>query len=108
MDWLVLFSVYYLGSSFLREALRQALPHRTYLERPRSQLDTYYRPGSRRMVYGLGNKVGNLSNDESAGYRKSSWSEKNRSVGRMFLEHALLVSDVMVAKRAIPISYRLA
>ena len=30
-------------------------------------------------------------------FREVSWDEKNRAVGRMFLEHALLVSDVMVA-----------
>jgi hypothetical protein len=30
------------------------------------------------------------------GFRELSWSEKNRSIGRIFLEHALLVSDVMV------------
>lgn len=32
-----------------------------------------------------------------AGFRNVSWGEKNRAVGRIFLEHALLVSDVMVA-----------
>jgi len=30
-------------------------------------------------------------------FHTGSWGEKNRSAGRMFLEHALLVSDVMVA-----------
>ena len=50
------------------------------------------------MVYGLGNKGGTLLKDElGAGFRKLSWGEKNRAVGRIFLEHALLVSDVMVA-----------
>ena len=29
-------------------------------------------------------------------FREVSWGEKNRSVGRIFLEHALLVSEVMV------------
>lgn len=31
-----------------------------------------------------------------ASSRKISWGEKNRAVGRIFLEHALLVSEVMV------------
>ena len=30
-------------------------------------------------------------------FREVSWGEKNRGVGRIFLEHALLVSDVMVS-----------
>jgi hypothetical protein len=34
--------------------------------------------------------------EHGLGFREISWGEKNRSVGRMFLEHALLVSDVMV------------
>lgn len=75
----------------------QLLYHHGYLERPRAQL-TYYQPGSRHIVYGLGNKGGALlKQDLGAAFRKISWSEKNRSVGRVFLAHTLLVSDVMVA-----------
>jgi len=49
------------------------------------------------MVYGLGNKGGALLKQElGVAFRELSWGEKNRSVGRIFLEHALLVSDVMV------------
>ena len=44
------------------------------------------------MVYGLGDKGAALVKREH-GIR---WSAKNRAVGRMFLEHALLVSEVMV------------
>lgn len=68
----------------------QSLYHHGYLERPRAQLDYYHHGGSRHMVYGLGTKGAALLKQE---FR---WSEKNRSVGRIFLEHALLVSDVMV------------
>ncbi len=76
----------------------QLLYHHGYLERPRMQLDYFHQGGSRPMVYGLGNKsAAFLKQDLGAAYQQPSWGEKNRSVKRMFLEHALLVSDFMVA-----------
>ena len=69
----------------------QLLYHHGYLERPRAQLDYYHQGGSRHIVYGLGNRGALLLKVESL-----NWSDKNRSVGRIFLEHALLVSEVMV------------
>jgi hypothetical protein len=75
----------------------QLLYHHGYLERPRIQIDYYHQSGSRHIVYGLGNKGGTLLKQElGVAFREISWGEKNRSVGRIFLEHALLVSDVMV------------
>jgi hypothetical protein len=38
-----------------------------------------------------------LKQELGVDFREVSWDEKNRAVGRIFLEHALLVSDVMVA-----------
>jgi len=74
----------------------QLLYHHGYLERPRCQID-YYQSGSRRMAYGIGNKGGWLLKREfSLHYHRLDWQAKNR-VSRLFLEHALLVSDVMVA-----------
>ena len=74
------------------------LYHHGFLERPRAQLTYYYQSGSRSIVYGLGNKGAALLKRELGdAFREVSWGEKNRSLGRMFLEHALLVSDVMVA-----------
>jgi hypothetical protein len=70
----------------------QWLFHHGYLERPRAQLQYYERHGSQSIVYGLGNKSGSLLQLNPA-----SWGEKNRAIGRMYLAHALLVSDVMVA-----------
>ncbi len=70
----------------------QLLYHHGYLERPRTQIDSYHKGGSRHIAYGLGNKGGKLI---GLSRRPASWGEKNRAVGRMFLEHALLVSDVM-------------
>ena len=76
----------------------KSLYHHGYLERPRCQIDSYYRPGSRHIIYGLGNKsLAFLKQELNVDFREASWGEKNRGVGRIFLEHALLVSDVMVS-----------
>jgi hypothetical protein len=76
----------------------QLLYHHGYLERPRAQLNYYHQGGSSHIVYGLGNKGWAILKKElGPSFRELSWGEKNRSVGRMFLEHALFVSDVMVA-----------
>jgi DNA-binding Lrp family transcriptional regulator len=74
------------------------LYHHGFLERPRAQIDYYHQGGSRHIIYGLGNKSWTFLKQElGVAFREVSWGEKNRAVGRMFLEHALLVSDVMVA-----------
>ena len=70
----------------------QLLFHHGYLERPRAQLQYYERNGSKTIAYGLGNKSGSLLQLNPA-----TQGEKNRAIGRMYLEHALLVSEVMVA-----------
>jgi len=50
------------------------------------------------MVYGVGNKGGALLRDEvGADPSTFVWSLKSREVGRLFLEHALRISDVMVS-----------
>jgi len=75
----------------------QLLYHHGYLERPRCQIDYYYRGGSRSIVYGIGNKGAVLLKRElSLPFHRLDWPNKNR-VERYFLEHALLVSDLMVA-----------
>jgi hypothetical protein len=73
----------------------QLLYHHGYLDRPRSQLDYYHRGGSKHIVYGLGSKSGALLKQGSLAVPSGSGS--NRAVGRVFLEHALLISEVMVA-----------
>lgn len=76
----------------------QLLYHHGYLERPRAQLDYYNHGGSRHIVYGVGNKGAALSKrEQEMTHSKVQWGEKNRSIGKVFLEHALLVSDIMVA-----------
>ena len=50
------------------------------------------------MVYGLGNKSRDyLKQEFGDAIPHLNWSDKNQSVGRIFLEHALMVSDAMVA-----------
>jgi DNA-binding Lrp family transcriptional regulator len=84
----------------LQQLLRrlQLLYHHGFLERPRAQLEYYHKGGTRQIAYGLGKKGASLLGEElDPVYRQLDWSEKNRSVGRIYLEHALFVSDVMVA-----------
>ncbi|HWY31195.1 MAG TPA: replication-relaxation family protein [Candidatus Acidoferrum sp.] len=66
-----------------------------YLDRPRAQLEYYQNSGSRPMVYGLGTKGRKLLSHELG--VAASRIERNHDVGRMYLEHAILVSDVMVS-----------
>lgn len=73
----------------------QLLYHHGYLERPRAQLEYYERGGSRPIVYALSNEGGKLLKRELG--VDVSWSENNGDIGQMFLEHAILVSDIMVA-----------
>src|ERR1039458_1927326 len=74
------------------------LYHHGYLERPRAQIQYYERGGSKSIAYGLGNKGGALLKQElGIAVHPDSWGEKNHVIGRVYLEHALLVSDVMVA-----------
>jgi len=76
----------------------QSLYHHGYLERPRAQVEYFQRGGSRHMVYGLGSKGAKLLAQAFGDtFDQQRWSEKNRAVRRMFLAHALLVSDVLVA-----------
>jgi len=74
----------------------QLLYHHGYLERPPAQIEYYHEGGSRRIAYGLGNKGAALLRRD-LNLPELKWNEKNRSIGRFFLEHALLISDVMVA-----------
>jgi len=76
----------------------QLLFHHGYLERPRTQLQYVERGGSRPIAYGLGKKGGELLRCElGLSVNSDAWSEKNTTVGRMFLEHTLLVSEIMVS-----------
>jgi DNA-binding Lrp family transcriptional regulator len=74
------------------------LYHHGYLERPRAQLQYYERGGSKSIAYGLGNKGGAfLRRELGIAVHPDSWGEKNHVIGRVYLEHALFVTDVMVS-----------
>jgi hypothetical protein len=74
------------------------LYHHGYLARPRAQIDYYHHGGSREIVYGLGNKSASILKPELGEmFRQTPWDEENGSVKRIFLQHALLVSDIMVS-----------
>jgi len=76
----------------------QLLFHHGYLERPRAQLRYYEPGGSTSIAYGLGNKGGALLRRESGiAVDSDSWGEKNHVIGRVFLNHAILVSDFLVS-----------
>ena len=76
----------------------QLLFHHGCLERPRAQLKYLERGGSQSLAYGLGKKGSSLLRHE-LGFAVDSdvWNEGNNDAGRVFLEHALLVSSVMVS-----------
>jgi DNA-binding Lrp family transcriptional regulator len=76
----------------------QKLYHHGYLERPTCQLDYYHRPGSRSIAYGLASRrAAHLRRVDDLPFSRMDWTSRNRSVRRLFLEHALMVSDIMVA-----------
>lgn len=74
----------------------QRLFHHGYLERPNCQID-YYQTGSRRMAYGVGRKGLDLLRREHPGRFRAPIAKSHKFIGRLFLEHALVVSDVIVA-----------
>ena len=76
----------------------QKLYHHGYVERPTCQLDYYQRPGSRSIAYGLANRgAAHLRRVDNTPFSRLDWTSQNRAVKRLFLEHALMVSDIMVA-----------
>jgi hypothetical protein len=88
-----------LGNASSQPILRrlQLLYHHGYLERPRAQLEYYHEAGSRPIVYSLGEKGAALLNDNLAiTFKRLHRRQKKESIGKMFLEHELFVSEIMV------------
>lgn len=76
----------------------QLLYHHAYLERPRAQIEYYQQGGSRTLVYGITRRGAELLKATESGTNHAvDWDTKDHTVKRLFLEHALLISDVMVA-----------
>lgn len=75
-----------------------ALYHNGYLDRPRAQLDYYATAGSAPLVYALGNKGADILTELDGSQRaKVDWTWKNRDAGRIFIDHTLLIADLMVS-----------
>jgi hypothetical protein len=84
------------GQQLLRRL--KLLYHHGYLSRPRAQIDYYHHGGSSEMVYCLGRASASLlKSDLGEMFRTVPWDEDNNSDRRVFLKHALLVSDIMVS-----------
>lgn len=94
-EWLIK-----LVSGSKQQVLRRLhlLYHHGYLDRPRAQLDYYHEGGSRSMVYGLASRgAGRLRRDLNMPFERMDWTTRSKRVGRLFLEHTLMVSDFMAS-----------
>lgn len=84
------------GQGLLRRLA--ALYHHGYLDRPREQIEFYQNAGSKPMVYALGNQGADLlAVHDGLPRGKVNWTVKNHLLGPLFLDHTLLIAEVMVA-----------
>lgn len=76
----------------------QALYHHGWLDRPRCQLDYYHQGGSRPIAYGLGSRgAGFMRRAHNLPFERMVWGRAGKDVGRVFLEHTLLIAEVVLA-----------
>ena len=76
----------------------QILYHSGYLDRPRCQIDYFGKGGSRPMVYGLGSRgAGTLRQKYDLPFARMDWDTKNKNAGRVFLDHALMTSEILIS-----------
>ena len=69
-----------------------------YLDRPKAQVNHFSTTANSSMVHALGNKGAELfAHMQHATAPLTDWTDKNRSLTRPYIEHALLVADVMIA-----------
>jgi len=89
------------GGSY-QQGLRRLhlLFHHGYVERPRCQIDYYNNGGSQTMIYGLSSRgYSAISHKIDLPTKSRQWSWRYAAVTRLFLNHAVMVSDIMVALR---------
>ncbi|MEQ1695749.1 MAG: replication-relaxation family protein [Hyphomicrobiaceae bacterium] len=73
------------------------LYHAGFLDRPRAQINYFASTGSAPIVYALGNKGAEIVAEiEHAPPPLTDWTDKNRAVKRPYIEHALLLADLML------------
>lgn len=76
----------------------QSLYHHGFVERPLAQIDYYQRGGSQSMVYGLANSgAAHLARADGHSAPRLDWNARNRHTTRLFLEHALMISEIIVS-----------
>lgn len=70
----------------------QLLFHHGYLDRPRSQIDYFHNGGSRPIVYGLGSRAASFLRCDAL----AAVPFRSRGVGRLHLEHSILVAEILI------------
>ena len=74
------------------------LYHAGFLDRPRAQINYFASTGSAPIIYALGNKGAEIvAGFEHVPPPLTDWTDKNRAVKRPYIEHALLLADLMLA-----------
>ncbi len=77
----------------------QALYHHGWLDRPRCQIDYYHRNGSKPMAYCLGSRgLAFMRREHDLPFERMFWFRKGKEIGRLFLDHALMVSAESVGR----------
>jgi DNA-binding Lrp family transcriptional regulator len=72
--------------------------HAGYIDRPRAQLDYYWKSGSAPLIYALADRGARLLVElDGASFVNLEWSRKNREAGRPFIEHQIEIADFQVA-----------
>ena len=74
-----------------------SLFHAGYLDRPDVQINHFAFSGSAPIIYALGNKGAELyAQLQHTASPLIDWTDKNRSLTRPYIEHTLLIADVMI------------
>ena len=72
--------------------------HAGYIDRPRAQLDYYWKSGSAPLIYALADRGARLLTErDGASFANPEWSRKNREAGRPFIEHQIEIAEFQVA-----------
>lgn len=86
----------------LRERLRK-LYDLGYLDRPLAQRDDHIQIGKAHLIYALGDRGAQLLSEVDGFVApKSSWTNKNRTVGRKHIQHTLRIADISDAVYRLP------